>query len=54
MFYEILSWVNEKTEGKIPKIVGEQLNPATKIVMASALYFNARWEKTFIEGATGP
>lgn len=53
MYYSA-SWVNRKTEGKIPKIISEQLNPKTKIVMASALYFNAMWEKTFYEGATGP
>lgn len=50
----INEWVNQKTEGKIPRIIGEQLSPKTQIVMASALYFNAMWEKTFYEGVTGP
>lgn len=47
------SWVNEKTNGKIPEIVS-YFQPDTKVVLASALYFKAMWETTFIEGATGP
>lgn len=30
------------------------LKSDTKVVIASALYFKAFWEKTFIEGATMP
>uniref|UniRef100_T1E8H3 Putative serine protease inhibitor n=1 Tax=Anopheles aquasalis TaxID=42839 RepID=T1E8H3_ANOAQ len=45
-------WVSEKTHGKIPKILSSQLQPATTLVLASALYFRALWAKTFIEGAT--
>lgn len=47
------SWVNEKTHGKIPEIVA-YFQPETKVVLASALYFKAMWEKTFLDGATGP
>uniref|UniRef100_A0A2M4AUA4 Putative serine protease inhibitor n=1 Tax=Anopheles triannulatus TaxID=58253 RepID=A0A2M4AUA4_9DIPT len=47
-------WVNDKTHGKIPKILSSQLPPATTLVLASALYFRALWAKTFIEGATKP
>uniref|UniRef100_A0A2M4BPP3 Putative serine protease inhibitor serpin n=1 Tax=Anopheles marajoara TaxID=58244 RepID=A0A2M4BPP3_9DIPT len=47
-------WVDEKTHGKIPKILSSQLPPATTLVLASALYFRALWAKTFIEGATKP
>lgn len=50
----INSWVNEKTEGRIPEIISDQLSSQTKVVLASALYFNAMWEKTFLEGHTGP
>lgn len=46
--------MNSKTEGKIPEIVSNSLSSDTKIVMASALYFNAMWQKTFIESATEP
>lgn len=52
-FVLIDSWVNEKTHGKIPEIVA-YLYPGTKVLLASALYFKAMWENTFIEGATGP
>lgn len=45
------SWVNHKTEGKIPEMV-KSLSRDTKIVLASALYFNAMWEKTFFESGT--
>ncbi|KAG4075008.1 hypothetical protein HA402_014587 [Bradysia odoriphaga] len=49
----INDWVNEKTNGKIPEIVNF-FQPDTKLVLASAFYFKAMWESTFIEGATGP
>lgn len=52
LLFLYFSWVNQKTEGKIPQIVEGELSPDTKIVMASALYFNARWEKSFFEGTT--
>lgn len=48
----INSWVNDKTEGLIPKIISDQLSTQTRMVLASALYFNAMWEKTFLEEAT--
>lgn len=53
LFYSLGSWVNEKTHGKIPEIVSF-FQPETKVVLASALYFKAMWETTFIDGATGP
>lgn len=48
------SWVSQKTEGKVQEIVPNSLSPDTKVILASALYFNAMWEKTFIDGGTGP
>lgn len=50
----INKWVSDKTLGKITSIVPNEMNPQTKLIIASALYFNAVWEKTFIDGATGP
>lgn len=47
-------WVNEKTLGKIPEIISSPLPPSTKAVIASALYFKALWERTFMDGATKP
>lgn len=45
-------WVDEKTEGKIKEIFSSPLDESTRVVIASALYFNALWERTFLEGAT--
>lgn len=45
-------WIEEKTEGKIREIFSSSLDESTRIVIASALYFNALWERTFFEGAT--
>ena len=51
--FRLFSWVSKETNGKIKEIV-QDVNPETKMVLASALYFKAQWEKTFLEGATGP
>lgn len=45
-------WVDEKTEGKIKELFSSPLDESTRVVIASALYFNALWERTFFEGAT--
>lgn len=50
----IFSWVNEKTEGKIKEMFVQPLPADTKVIVASALYFKAFWERTFIDGATMP
>lgn len=50
----INSWVNENTHGKIPEIFSSALGSNTVMVIASALYFKALWEKMFIGGATKP
>lgn len=50
----IFSWVNEKTEGKIKEMFVQPLPTNTKVIVASALYFKAFWERTFIDGATMP
>ncbi|KFB40954.1 serpin 4B [Anopheles sinensis] len=48
----INEWVGAKTHGKIPNILATILPPSTSMVLASAMYFKALWEETFIDGAT--
>lgn len=50
----IFRWVAEKTQDKIKDIIGEPLPPYTKAILASALFFKALWEKSFIPVATRP
>lgn len=45
--------MNEKTNGKIKNIIPGNTSPETRVILANALYFNAEWQETFIEGATG-
>lgn len=53
-FFSHSRWVSEKTKGKINEVIAEPLPASTKAVIASALYFKALWERTFIEGGTKP
>lgn len=46
-------WVDEKTQHLIPSIVNE-LDPSTRLVLASALYFYAPWKIPFLERWTHP
>lgn len=45
-------WVAGKTKGKIRDILAETPTSATKVIIASALYFKALWESPFFEGTT--
>lgn len=47
----INAWCEEKTEGKIPKIL-ESVNASAYVYLQNALYFKARWENEFSEGQT--
>lgn len=47
------SWVNLKTNGKIKEIIPGSCNPETRVILTNALYFNAEWQESFIDGATG-
>lgn len=41
-------WVSEKTQGKIPSLLQEEdINSATKLILANAVYFEAEWETPF-------
>lgn len=48
----INAWVAERTNSKIRSIMVEPPPSSTRVVIASALYFKAEWEKPFFEGAT--
>lgn len=43
----INAWANDKTHGKIDKIIQEELDPLTKIVLCNALYYLGDWEVPF-------
>jgi len=47
----INDWVSDKTHKKISKII-DQLDPATKMILINALYFNCLWEVEFDPGET--
>ncbi len=47
----INAWANEKTEGRIPKIL-EELRPDEVLFLLNALYFIGDWDKPFEEGLT--
>lgn len=47
----INSWVSNKTEGKIDKIL-ERLNPNDSHVLLNAVYFNAPWARAFVKSGT--
>ena len=48
----INAWVSERTKGKINDILGELPSGDTKVILASAMYFKAEWEKPFFDGTT--
>ena len=43
----INSWVSEKTDGKIPSIIGQSIDPVTVMYLINALYFNGTWKYDF-------
>ncbi|NXD94426.1 A1AT antiproteinase, partial [Chaetorhynchus papuensis] len=43
---QINKYVEEKTQGKIPELVGH-LDPSTVLVLVNYIYFKAAWEKSF-------
>lgn len=48
----INAWVKEKTKGKISILLNDVPLPSTNVIIASALYFNAEWDRHFLTGAT--
>jgi serpin B len=50
----INDWVSEATEGKIKDLLAEgMLTEYTRLVLANAIYFNAKWEIPFLNGTSG-
>ncbi len=50
---EINSWVDEKTEKKIPELFPQgSITDLTRLVLANTIYFNARWETEFHPSST--
>ena len=48
-------WVNDKTKGKIAGLFAPgTLNRDTRLVLASAVYFNGKWESQFDAKSTSP
>ena len=50
--HDINSWCDSKTNGRIEKILSEQLNGSVKVMLINALYFNAKWISPFNEQLT--
>ncbi|WP_437507427.1 serpin family protein [Sorangium sp. So ce1099] len=50
----INKWVSDHTEGKIPKLLSDNVTPETKAVLVNAIYFHARWGTAFNENLTQP
>lgn len=50
--YLINSWVSEHTNGTIPELIQGSLDPDTKAVVVSALFFKGKWLYPFSPSAT--
>lgn len=48
----INDWVSDKTKNKIKQVVSEPPDPATQVLITSALYFQGEWLQHFSEDAT--
>jgi serine protease inhibitor len=46
-YRKINEWVKTATEGKIPTIIEEKVNPALRLVLVNAIYFKANWKDKF-------
>ena len=49
---EVNHWVSDKTNGKIPTILPNEMPAALSMVLVNALYFKAEWAEQFNERAT--
>jgi serpin B len=49
------TWVSQVTEGKIPQLLGSgDVDALTRLVLADAVYLNARWDSPFSREDTSP
>lgn len=46
------NWVSERTHNKIKELFSEPPPPSSRVILASALYFNSLWLKPFLKGHT--
>ena len=49
----INSWANSRTNGKIPSLLSA-LDPAARMIITNAVYFNAQWASPFSKLKTSP
>jgi len=49
---QINRWVAEKTHGKIQDIIGNPIDPLTRLVLVNAVYFKGTWENIFKPDST--
>lgn len=49
----INGWANSRTNGKISSLLSE-LDPATRMIITNAVYFNAQWQAPFSKMKTTP
>jgi serpin B len=47
-------WADKRTHGKIQDIVRWPFDPATRVVLANAIYFKGKWERPFDKKVTRP
>ena len=50
----INDWADQSTHGKIQDIVRWPFAPATRVVLANAIYFKGKWERPFDQQDTRP
>lgn len=50
----INGWVSEKTEGEIPSVLGENLDPSAVLVLVNTILLDAKWEQPFINWGYEP
>jgi serpin B len=52
---DVNDWVAKATRDKIRDVLSPGLlHPMTRVLLANAIYFKARWQDPFVEGATRP
>ncbi|MGK4003577.1 serpin family protein [Sorangium sp. So ce1036] len=50
----INTWVSDRTDGLIPKLLDGNVEPLTRLVLVNAISFKAAWSEPFKEEATKP
>ncbi len=50
----INDWADRSTHGKIQEVVRWPFDPATRVVLANAIYFKGKWDRPFDKKSTKP